>query len=84
MLPWMVQSSTGMITIEPQTPVVREGQPIRLSCKAIAPIKTCLWEVNKELLRNRENDERFEPYGRWLDGECGLQVKLFLCILNVN
>ena len=62
-----------MVTIDPQNPVVRPDQTVRLMCRAAGPIKSCLWEINKELYSLAEG-QRFQPYGRPLDGECGIQV----------
>jgi len=61
------------VTIEPENPVVRLGDPTQLMCKVRGPIKSCLWEINGELYTLQEG-AKYQPVGNMQDGECGIQA----------
>ena len=75
------------VTIDPINPVVRAEETVRLMCRTNgSPIKKCQWEINGDLYELGEG-QRFQPFGRLQDGECGIQVgtlPLNVALLVVN
>jgi len=56
--------------------VVRADETVRLMCRTNgSPIKKCQWEINGDLYELGEG-QRFQPFGRLQDGECGIQATM--------
>lgn len=64
---------SGQVTITPENPVVRLGDPTQLMCRVRGPIRSCLWEINGELYTLQEG-AKYQPLGNMQDGECGIQA----------